>query len=100
MAFLVEMDVRARDFHGSSMMDFFMKCGVIKELQELPDRTTLSRSALDDVYRAVDGQVKKTAAEGPRFCAVTYDLWTDSYRWRAYITFTCHLVDRTSSSYR
>ncbi|KAL1422468.1 hypothetical protein MTO96_022106 [Rhipicephalus appendiculatus] len=73
--------------------DFFMKYGVIKELQELPDRTTLSRSALEDVYRAMHGQVKKTVAQGPRFCAVTYDLWTDSYRRRAYITFTCHLVD-------
>ncbi|KAL1416321.1 hypothetical protein MTO96_028045 [Rhipicephalus appendiculatus] len=70
-----------------------MKYGVIKELQELPDRTTLSRSALEDVYQAMHGQVKKTVAQGPRFCAVTYDLWTDSYRRRAYITFTCHLVD-------
>ncbi|XP_037514219.1 E3 SUMO-protein ligase ZBED1-like [Rhipicephalus sanguineus] len=79
--------------NGEGLQDFFMKYGVIKELQQLPDRTTLSRSALDDVYRAMHGQVKKTVAQGPRFCAVTYDLWTDSYRRRAYITFTCHHVD-------
>ncbi|KAH8029089.1 hypothetical protein HPB51_022653 [Rhipicephalus microplus] len=80
--------------NGEGLQDFFMKYGVIKELQELPDRTTLSRSALDDVYRSMHGQVKKTVVPGPRFCAVTYDLWTDSYRRRAYITFTCHLVNR------
>ncbi|KAL3208210.1 hypothetical protein MRX96_039284 [Rhipicephalus microplus] len=79
--------------NGEELQDFFMKHGVIKELQELPDRTTLSRSALDDVYRSMHGQVKKTLVQGPRFCAVTYDLWTDSYRRRAYITFTCHLVN-------
>lgn len=66
---------------------------MIREPQELPDRTTLSRSALDDVYRAMHGQVKKMVAEGSRFCAVTYDLWTDNYRRRAYITFTCHHID-------
>lgn len=76
-----------------------MKYGVIKELQELPDRTTLSRSALDDVYRSMHGQVKKTVVQGPRFCAITYDLWTDSYRRRAYITFTCHLVNRKFFAY-
>ncbi|KAL3179601.1 hypothetical protein MRX96_037981 [Rhipicephalus microplus] len=80
--------------NGEGLQDFFMKYGVIKELQELPDRTTLSRSALDDVYRSMHGQVKKTVVPGPRFCAVTYDLWTDSYRRRAYITFTCHLVNQ------
>ncbi|KAL3225741.1 hypothetical protein MRX96_049149 [Rhipicephalus microplus] len=80
--------------NGEGLQDFFMKYGVIKELQELPDRTTLSRSALDDVYRSMHGQVKKTVVQGPRFCAVTYDLWTDSYRRRAYITFTCHLVNQ------
>ncbi|KAH8028886.1 hypothetical protein HPB51_020017 [Rhipicephalus microplus] len=68
----------------------------LQELQELPDRTTftLSRSALDDVYRSMHGQVKKTVVQGPRFCAVTYDLWTDSYRRRAYITFSSHLVNQ------
>nr|XP_037270495.1 E3 SUMO-protein ligase ZBED1-like [Rhipicephalus microplus] len=80
--------------NGEGLQDFFIKYGVIKELQELPDRTTLSRSALDDVYRSMHGQVKKTVVQGPRFCAVTYDLWTDSYRRRAYITFTCHLVNQ------
>lgn len=66
---------------------------MIRELGELPDRTTLSRAALDDVYHAMHGQVKKMVNEGSRFCAVTYDLWTDSYRRRAYITFTCHHID-------
>ncbi|KAL3202131.1 hypothetical protein MRX96_012103 [Rhipicephalus microplus] len=80
--------------HGEGLQDFFMKYGVINGIQELPDRTTLSRSALDDVYRSMHGLVKKTVVQGPRFCAVMYDLWTDSYRRRAYITFTCHLVNQ------
>ncbi|KAH6932970.1 hypothetical protein HPB50_011119 [Hyalomma asiaticum] len=79
--------------NGEGLQDFFMKYQVIKELLELPDRTTLSRSALSDVYCAMHGQVKKMVAEGPRFCAVTYDMWTDAYRRRAYITFTCHYID-------
>ncbi|KAL3195467.1 hypothetical protein MRX96_015766, partial [Rhipicephalus microplus] len=75
------------------LLPFNLVNGEGLQLQELPDRTTLSRSALDDVYRSMHGQVKKTVVQGPRFCAVTYDLWTDSYRRRAYITFTCHLVN-------
>ncbi|XP_064459035.1 zinc finger BED domain-containing protein 4-like [Ornithodoros turicata] len=81
--------------NGEGLRDFLLKYKVIKSDEDLPDRTTLSRGALNDVYNAMHDHVKRVIQEGPRFLAVTYDMWMDNHRRRSYITFTCHFIDES-----
>lgn len=60
--------------------DLLVKHNEITSREELPNRTTLARGALSDVYESMKAAVKKLIEKGPRFCALTYDLWTDSYK--------------------
>ncbi|XP_065316492.1 uncharacterized protein LOC135925202 [Gordionus sp. m RMFG-2023] len=69
------------------------KYGIISDAKELPDRTTLSRSGLDDVYLSMKAYICQQINVGPKFCAITFDMWTDKYRRRNYITFTFHEID-------
>lgn len=72
--------------------DFLVKYRVVQKVEDLPDRTTLSRGALSDVYSELRLKVKDLLSSAS-FCALTFDLWTDSYRRKGFITFTCHFCD-------
>lgn len=76
----------------SGFQDFLMKYNVIQSTEDLPLRSTLSRSALDDVYNTILPYVKELISNGPKFSSLTCDLWTDNYRRKSYITFTYHHV--------
>ncbi|KAJ6642133.1 hypothetical protein Bhyg_07080, partial [Pseudolycoriella hygida] len=50
------------------------------------NRTTLTRSALSDVYFEMVPVIKEIVKD-LKYCAITLDLWTDSYKRNGYITF-------------
>lgn len=56
-----------------------------------PDRTTLTRSALSDVYFEMVPVIKEIVKD-LKYCAITLDLWTDSYKRNGYITFNLSCI--------
>ncbi|XP_065318702.1 uncharacterized protein LOC135926698 [Gordionus sp. m RMFG-2023] len=82
----IALDKDGEDENNSS----FLENMAIFQMPKLPDRTTLSRSGLDDVYLSM---ICQQINVGPKFCAITFDMWTDKYRRRNYITFTFHEID-------
>ncbi|KAJ6647649.1 hypothetical protein Bhyg_02872, partial [Pseudolycoriella hygida] len=57
-----------------------------------PDRTTLTRSALSDVYFEMVPVIKEIVKD-LKYCAITLDLWTDSYKRNGYITFNLSCIN-------
>lgn len=60
---------------------------------ELPSKTTLAVSALDDIYICMKNRLTENLKESPKHATITFDLWTDNYRKISYITYTYHYVD-------
>ncbi|XP_041448201.1 zinc finger BED domain-containing protein 4-like [Drosophila obscura] len=87
----------ARDllpFHTIShngIKDFLTKYKVVVTADDIPHYKTLSTTALDDVYECVLKAVIRIVS-GQKHFALTFDLWTDNYRRRSYITFTFHYL--------
>lgn len=69
--------------------DFLRSYGIV--IEKGPHRTTLSRSALNDVYFDMIPVIKAIAQE-QKYCAITTDLWTDSGMRRGYITFNMSCI--------
>lgn len=69
--------------------DFLRSYGIVTK--KGPHRTTLTRSALNDVYFDMIPMVKYIAQE-QKYCAITTDLWTDSGMRRGYITFNMSCI--------
>lgn len=67
---------------------------VVKAEEEIPDRTTISRSGLADVYKCIRYSVMQDICSGTEsmHIAMTFDIWTDNARRRPYITFTLHHI--------
>ncbi|XP_065323629.1 uncharacterized protein LOC135930770 [Gordionus sp. m RMFG-2023] len=78
---------------NNGMTDFLKKYKIIDSSSELPNRTTISRGALDDVYCSIKAHVLNLIYAGPKFCSITFDLWTDHFKRRNYITFSLHHLD-------
>ncbi|XP_065320424.1 zinc finger BED domain-containing protein 4-like [Gordionus sp. m RMFG-2023] len=78
---------------NNGMTDFLKKYKIIDSSSELPNRTTISRGALDDVYCSIKAHVLNLIDAGPKFCSITFDLWTDHFKRRNYITFSLHHLD-------
>ncbi|XP_064456869.1 uncharacterized protein LOC135367497 [Ornithodoros turicata] len=80
-------EVTATDFAGPLFYktDFLLKYHVIRKAEDLPERTTISRGALSDVYSELHSKAEDLL-HGASFCALTFDLWTDSYRRKGFIT--------------
>lgn len=57
-----------------------------------PDRTTLTRSALTDVYFEMVPVIKEIVKD-LKYCAISLDLWTDSYQRNGYITFNLSMIN-------
>ena len=88
-----------RDLSPFSIVDkpgfrvFLQQTGVVKDLSEIPDRTSVSRGGLDGVYDATLKAVTSLIVTSPDVVAMTTDMWTDNYRRRSYITFTLHFCN-------
>lgn len=55
-----------------AMIDFFLKCNVIMKKEDLPSRTTVSRTALNDVYESMKAHIKVLMKNtSPRKVALT-----------------------------
>lgn len=79
---------------------FLIQNNVIHAGDDLPKRTTVSRTALDSVYDETAAKVKELLEKSPLTVSATTDLWTDNYKRRSYMTVTVHfcLPDFTMQS--
>nr|XP_041631680.1 uncharacterized protein LOC108084373 isoform X2 [Drosophila kikkawai] len=75
----------------SGLKDFLKKYRVVATDADIPHYKTLSTTALDDVYECILRAVTRIVS-GQKHFALTFDLWTDNYRRRSYITFTFHFL--------
>ena len=66
------------------------KNNIIKDKDELPDPTTVSRSGLNTIYDETISVLKRIIKDSPKTVGVTTDMWTDKYRKRSYMTVTLH----------
>lgn len=64
----------------------------MKSREDQPVTTTISRTALDNVYEEIKRHVQNNITKSYRFCAITLDMWEDKYRRRPYRTFTLHYI--------
>lgn len=66
----------------------FKKHSVIGSTEDLPSRTTIAGTALNDIYESCLVHVKDTILLDASNCgAITFDLWSDQYWKQNYITF-------------
>lgn len=70
--------------------DFLKSYNIV--LNQGPSRTTLTRSALTDVYFEMVPVIKEIVKD-IKYCSITLDLWTDSYKRNGYITFNLSFID-------
>jgi len=81
LTYLLSFDLVERD----GFRDFFKKNG---PGIQIPSDDTLGASALEDVYRAVQSELKQKLA-GVNSVCLLFDGWTDKYRRRPYIGLRC-----------
>lgn len=70
--------------------DFLKSYNIV--LNHGPNRTTLTRSALNDVYFEMVPVIKDIVKD-LKYCAITLDLWTDGYKRNGYITFNLSYIN-------
>lgn len=75
---------------------FLIQNNVIHADDDLPKRTTVSRTALDSVYDETAAKVKELLEKSPLTVSATTDLWTDNYKRRSYMTVIVHFCCQTS----
>ena len=77
---------------GTGFRRFLLRKNIVSNESEIPARTTISRSALDDAYEKVKDLVLQ---ELPKDCRyhVSTDTWTDRYRHLPYIAIVIHFLD-------
>lgn len=62
--------------------------------EDLPSRTTIYRTALNDVYESMKAHVKTLVKDtSPRNVALTTDLWSDAFKRNNYMTLTLHFLN-------
>lgn len=61
----------------------------------MPSRTTVSVSALDDVYACFKKKLIEQLAAAPPHGTITTDLWTDKFKRTAYVAYTYHYMSGT-----
>ncbi len=68
--------------------DFAVYAKMIKENEKLPDRTTLSDAALNDIYSALKVYTKKFVELWlPRTITISMDFWRDNVKRVSYINY-------------
>lgn len=88
-----------RDLNPFSIVDkpgfrsFLLQTGVVKDFNDIPDRSSVSRGGLDSVYDSTLQAVMQVIQTSPHVVSMTTDMWTDNYKRRSYITFTLHFCN-------
>lgn len=68
--------------------DFSVYAGVIKANEKLPDRTTISDTALNDIYYALKSFMKKFVKSNvPTTITTSMDFWSDNVKRVSYINY-------------
>lgn len=75
---------------GRAFRRFLRRLGY--KYEEIPSRTTVSRSALNDAYEYTLSQVANQLKSVEKF-ALTTDIWTDGVQRRSYVVFNLHYID-------
>lgn len=70
--------------------DFLKSYNIV--VKQGPDRKTITRSALNDVYFEMVPVIKDIVKD-LKYCAITLDLWTDNFKKNGYITFNLSFID-------
>lgn len=78
------------------MHDFSVYAGVIKSNEKLPDRTTISDTALNDVYYTLKGFTKKFVRTNlPKTITTSMDFWSDNVKRISYINYWIYWMSDT-----
>lgn len=59
---------------------------------QLPSRSTLSMSALDDMYFCMKAELLKILNASSEHSTITFDMWSDNQKHISYITYTYHYI--------
>lgn len=70
--------------------DFLKSYDIV--LDHGPNRRTLTRSALNEVYFEMVPVIKEIVKD-LKYCGITLDLWTDAYKRNGYITFNLSCIN-------
>lgn len=66
----------------------------VSTIEDVPHRTSISR-ALESVYNdCTVWLIDYIKSDCPNMVALTFDIWSDRYRRRSYLTITLHFVDK------
>lgn len=72
----------------SGIHDFSVYAGIISSKDKLPDRTTISDTALNDVYDALKALIKKFVRSNlPKTISTSMDFWSDNVKRISYINY-------------
>jgi len=66
--------------------NFCLQHQIINPNEKLPHRTTIDRTALNDVYVIHTNKFVELLKTTPETLAITFDGWTDNYKHMSYIT--------------
>ena len=78
----------------NGMNDFFRWAKVINESESLPNSTTLSRDALNDIYSVVYKKAQDFVKLSlPNVLGVSFDFWSDNVKRLSYINYTINWID-------
>lgn len=73
--------------------DFAVYAGLIKSNEKLPDRTTISDTALNDIYSNLKAYIKKFVKSSlPKTVTNSMDFWTDNVKRESYINYWVHWI--------
>ena len=66
---------------------------IVQEYEQIPDPSTIRKTALEDVYNYTHKKIVEKLQNVPSTLSITFDAWTDNYKRLSYITFTVHWID-------
>jgi hypothetical protein len=78
---------------GKGFHDFLLRHYVVKTIEDIPSRQTVSGSALDDVYYMMLKNVKSSLTSAPKIINLVTDMWTSSHGCLPYITIHVRFCD-------
>lgn len=70
--------------------DFFQ---YLNKTQELPSRSTVSISALDDLYLCCKNKLIEKLSNSTQHATITFDGWSDRHKRISYFTYTYHFME-------
>lgn len=86
-----------KDFNTANkdgFTEFAKWIGIIKPEEKLPDRNTISRAALDDIYAVAYKNVSSTLKDSlPNVLPISFDFWTDNAKRMSYLSYWIYWID-------